>query len=119
MTDDRSVTICSLTIHMEWIDELAERGQLPLCQPGHPRGHRRLQVGRDLHAGQNIIGPYGRDHLPYDKVQYRTSGPPPSVRRAVGRFGVRNDRQPLHGASGVEPPPPLLGESLDQHFSGG
>ena len=57
---------CPVAVRLQRIDDLTLRGQPALRQPGHPRGHRRLQIGHDPQTGKDVIGPYGRGHLPHD-----------------------------------------------------
>ncbi|CAM5676888.1 hypothetical protein SVIOM342S_03717 [Streptomyces violaceorubidus] len=44
----------------------------PLRQPGHRCGDRRRQVGHGAETGQDVVGSYGRRHVPNNQPQYRT-----------------------------------------------
>src|SRR5262245_41371638 len=101
--------------HGKWIHDLPLRCERALCEPGRTGRHRRRQVGHDTQASEDIIGPYGRGDLPYDKVEYRTrpiairAGPPAPVR----------DRDRDHGGAGIERAHALLGEALHLDPLGG
>jgi hypothetical protein len=48
------------------VGNVSPAGQPSLCQPDHPWGRRRREIGDDLKASQYVIGSYGWGYLPHD-----------------------------------------------------
>ena len=57
--------------------------------------------------GQDVVGSYGRCHVPNNHSKYRTSGVPAFT-------GTPVKLQHEHGRPGIEPPDPLAGKPIDR-----
>ncbi len=88
----------------------AEPSGVALRQPGHRCGDRRRQVGHGAETGQDVVGSYGRRHVPNNQPQYRTGLVGRPISRRTVRFQL-ND-----GGAGVEGAHTVLGHAL--HLDG-
>jgi len=83
-----------------------------LSQARHHRWRRRLNSRQVAERNQDVVGSYGRCHVPNNHSKYRTSC-------VLARGGTLVNRQRHHPGPGIQPPDSAAGAALYLRFLGG